>query len=69
MDLFRRCLLQQGTSAYPDLRSAFATARTLISLREMHNGFVPSNPQIAGGKNIDILLAERRGAATTGQQH
>jgi hypothetical protein len=53
----------------PDLRSAFATARTLISLREMHNGFVPSNPQIAGGKNIDILLAERRGAATTGQQH
>jgi hypothetical protein len=29
---------------------------------------VPSNSQIAGGKNIDIMLAERRGAATTGQR-
>ena len=51
-----------------DLRSAFATARKLISAREKHDGLVPSNPQIAGGKNIDIMLAERRGAATTGQQ-
>jgi Peptidase C13 family len=50
-----------------DLRNAFATARALISTRERHEGLVPSNPQIAGGKNIDILLAERRGAATTGQ--
>jgi Peptidase C13 family len=51
-----------------DLRSAFATARTLISLREMRYGLVSSNPQIAGGKNIDILLGERRGAETTGHQ-
>jgi hypothetical protein len=51
-----------------DLRGAFATARKLISVRERHDGLVPSNPQIAGGKNIDILLAERRGAATTVQQ-
>jgi hypothetical protein len=51
-----------------DLRSAFATARKLISAHEKHDGLVPSNPQIAGGKNIDIMLAERRGAATTGQQ-
>jgi Peptidase C13 family len=51
-----------------DLRSAFATARTLIGVRERHDGLVPSNPQIAGGKNIDVMLAERRGAATTGQQ-
>jgi hypothetical protein len=51
-----------------DLRSAFATARTLIGVRERHDGLVPSNPQIAGGKNIDVVLAERRGAATTGQQ-
>jgi hypothetical protein len=52
-----------------DLRSAFATARTLIRLREMRYGLVPSNPQIAGGKNIDILLGERHGAETTGHQH
>jgi hypothetical protein len=51
-----------------DLRSAFATARKLISLRERHDGLVPSNPQISGGKNIEVMLAERRGAATTGQQ-
>jgi Peptidase C13 family len=51
-----------------DLRSAFATARKLISARERHDGLVPSNPQIAGGKNLDIMLAERRGATTTGQR-
>jgi hypothetical protein len=51
-----------------DLRSAFATARKLISVREKHDGLVPSNPQIAGGKNVDVMLAERRGAATTGRQ-
>jgi hypothetical protein len=43
-----------------DLRSAFATARKLISVRERQEGLVPSNPQIAGGKNIDAVLAERR---------
>jgi Peptidase C13 family len=40
-----------------DLRSAFAEARMLVSRREMHDGFPASNPQIAGGKNIDISLA------------
>jgi len=39
-----------------DLRSAFAEARTLVSRREMQYGLVSSNPQMAGGKNIDILL-------------
>jgi hypothetical protein len=51
-----------------DLRSAFVTARKFISAREKHDGLIPSNPQIAGGKNVDIMLAERRGVATTGQQ-
>jgi hypothetical protein len=39
-----------------DLRTAFAAARTLVSLREKRYGLVASDPQIAGGKNIDILL-------------
>jgi hypothetical protein len=39
-----------------DLRSAFAEARVLVSQREMRYGLAPSNPQIAGGKNIDIVL-------------
>jgi Peptidase C13 family len=51
-----------------DLRSAFATARKLISVREGQEGLVPSNPQIAGGKNIDTMLAEGRSPTTTGQQ-
>jgi hypothetical protein len=51
-----------------DLRSAFATARKLISVRERQEGLVPSNPQIAGGKNIDAVLAETRAAATIGQR-
>ena len=51
-----------------DLPSAFAAARRLVSLREMRDGLVPSNPQIAGGKNIDIRLGSRRGADATGHQ-
>ena len=51
-----------------DLASAFATARRLVSLREMRDGLVPSNPQIAGGKNIDIRLGSRRGADAAGHQ-
>src|SRR5262249_4187532 len=51
-----------------DLKSAFATARRLVSLREMRDGLVPSNPQIAGGKNIDIRLGSRRGADAAGHQ-
>ncbi|HLK84206.1 MAG TPA: C13 family peptidase [Xanthobacteraceae bacterium] len=39
-----------------DLRSAFAEARTLVSQREMRDGFPSSNPQIAGGKNIELVL-------------
>ncbi|SRR6266566_1969635 len=46
-----------------DLRSAFAEARTLVSMREMRDRLVPSNPQIAGGRNIDIQLGQRRSAA------
>jgi Peptidase C13 family len=49
-----------------DLRSAFAAARTLVHQREMRYGLISSNPQIAGGKNIDILLG--RGHETTGHQ-
>jgi hypothetical protein len=30
--------------------------------RELHYHLVPSNPQIAGGKNIDVLLGETAGA-------
>jgi hypothetical protein len=46
-----------------DLRRAFAEARKLVSLRERRYGLVPSNPQIAGGGNIDTLLRDRHDPA------
>jgi len=36
-----------------NLRDAFDLARALIREREVRNGFEPSNPQIAGGQNIE----------------
>jgi hypothetical protein len=51
-----------------DLRQAFSEARAIVRQRELHYHLVPSNPQIAGGKNIDILLREVGGAAAIGLQ-
>ncbi len=36
-----------------NLKDAFVLARSLVRERELFNGFVPSNPQMAGGGNID----------------
>jgi len=44
----------------PTLRDAFARASTLVRERELREGFDPSNPQIAGGENVDPLLVARR---------
>jgi hypothetical protein len=44
----------------PDLRRAFTLARDLISQRERRNGFEPSNPQLAGGANVEPLLVARQ---------
>jgi Peptidase C13 family len=38
------------------LRSGFAIARDLVRKRELKEGFEPSNPQIAGGENVERLL-------------
>jgi tetratricopeptide (TPR) repeat protein len=39
-----------------DLRDAFALASTAVRKRELQNRFEPSNPQIAGGENIERIL-------------
>ena len=39
-----------------NLRDAFALARSLIRKRELQNGLIPSNPQMAGGENIEQIL-------------
>src|SRR5215831_2479372 len=40
----------------PDLRQAFILASSLIRKRERQSRLTPSNPQIAGGENIEHLL-------------
>jgi hypothetical protein len=42
-----------------NLRDAFVLARTLVRKHEQRNGFPSSNPQIAGGENIEPLLKGR----------
>jgi hypothetical protein len=49
-----------------DLRQAFDEARAIVRKRELRYHLVPSNPQIAGGKNIDVLLGKEGGAEVTG---
>ena len=46
----------------PNLKDAFALARTLVRKRELRNGFAPSNPQMAGGEDLEHLL--RRASKT-----
>ena len=42
-----------------DLKDAFALARELVLKRELRERFEPSNPQMAGGENVQPLLAAR----------
>jgi hypothetical protein len=51
-----------------NLRQAFDEARAIVRRRELRYHLVPSNPQIAGGGNIDGLLGEASGAAADGQR-
>jgi hypothetical protein len=51
-----------------DLRQAFDEARAIVRQRERRYHLVPSNPQIAGGKNIDVLLGKTGDAEALGRQ-
>jgi hypothetical protein len=42
-----------------NLQDAFARARTIVRDRETREGFTPSNPQMAGGENVEPLLEAR----------
>jgi hypothetical protein len=47
----------------PDLETAFDVARRLVTAREQQEGFEPSNPQMAGGSEVEALLVVRERAA------
>jgi hypothetical protein len=45
-----------------NLKDAFALARSVVRARERRNGFAASNPQMAGGQNVEPLLVPRAAA-------
>ena len=47
----------------PDLETAFDIARRIVTAREQQEGFEPSNPQMAGGSEVEALLVVRERAA------
>ena len=49
-------------------RGRFDEASAIVRQRELHYHLVPSNPQIAGGKNIDVLHGKTSGAEAFGRQ-
>jgi len=51
-DAFFNIAMRRTTS----LRDAFDLARSLVRDRELRSGFDPSNPQMAGGENIEHRL-------------
>jgi hypothetical protein len=55
-DAFFNVALRRADS----LPDAFARARTLVREREQREGFVPSNPQMAGGENVEPLVVARQ---------
>jgi Peptidase C13 family len=55
-DAFFNVALRRAQS----LKDAFLLARSLVSKRELRQGFEPSRPQLAGGANVEPLLVARR---------
>jgi Peptidase C13 family len=54
-DAFFNIALRQSKT----LKDAFFLARTLVSKRELRQGFDTSHPQMAGGENVESLLVAR----------
>jgi hypothetical protein len=54
-DAFFNVALRQAKT----LKDAFFVARGLVLKREQRQNFVPSNPQMAGGANVEPLLVAR----------
>jgi hypothetical protein len=54
-DAFFNAALRRASN----LKEAFFLARSLVSKRELREGFDPSNPQMAGGEKVEPLLVAR----------
>ena len=54
-DAFFNAALRRASN----LKEAFFLARSLVSKRELREGFDPSNPQMVGGEKVEPLLVAR----------
>ncbi len=54
-DAFFNVALRRATN----LKDAFLVARSLVLKRELRQGLEPSDPQMAGGRNVEPLLVAR----------
>ena len=61
-DAFFNVALRQAKS----LKDALLLARSLVLKRELRQGFDPSHPQMAGGGNVEALLAAQRARSADG---
>jgi len=59
---FGDALFNNALRRMANLKNAFALARKIVGARERANGFAPSNPQMAGGRNVEPLLVPRAAA-------
>ena len=59
MDLFWSRLFNVALRRATTLENAFVHARSLVTKRELREGFDPSRPQMAGGEKVGPLLVVR----------
>ena len=65
---FGEAFYNQALRRQVRLDTAFAEAKSLVTARELREGFEPSNPQIAGGAEVLELLTNSGTAEGEGEQ-
>jgi len=56
---FGEAFFHQALKRASTLQSAFSEARRMVTAREQHEGFQPSNPQMAGGAEVLTFFPHR----------
>ena len=56
---FGEAFFNQALRRASNLEAAFSKARQMVTAREQHEGFRPSNPQMAGGAEVLTLFGHR----------
>src|SRR5829696_379843 len=56
---FGEAFFNQALKRASTLEAAFSEARQIVTARELHEGFQPSNPQMAGGAEVLTFFPHR----------